>query len=62
MNTTELHTTRDVAKMLKCTERHVQNLVAQGRLHKIMLGRAVRFCPERLKQDLAAMTKAALTD
>ena len=46
-----LWTLRDVAQYLRCTPRHVQNLVASGLPH-IKLGRLIRFCPEEVRRHL----------
>ena len=49
----ELLTTREVADLLKVSERHVQNLVKHGTLPKpIVLGRSVRFRPRDIRRFL----------
>lgn len=46
-------TTRDVADLLKISERHVQNLVKNGTLPKpMLLGRRVRFRPRDIRRFL----------
>ena len=41
-----LLTVAEVADLLKISRRHVRRLIADGRLHVIRLGRAVRIRPE----------------
>ena len=44
LNLNELLTTKEVARLTKTSERHVQNLVSKGEFPKpIKLGRSVRF-------------------
>ena len=43
-----LFTVRDVAGILKCTERHIRNLVARGRLRAKRYGRVVRFTEQEV--------------
>ncbi len=35
--------TKEVARRLRCSERHIANLILAGRLSPIRLGRSVRF-------------------
>ena len=53
-------TTREVAKWLRVTERHVQNLVKDGVLPPpLRLGRAVRFCPDSIRKFITEKTGEA---
>lgn len=52
MNTEPLWTLEDVAAHMRCTPRHIQNLVKTGLPH-FKIGRLVRFDPEEVRQYLA---------
>ena len=53
LNLNELLTTKEVARLFKMSERHVQNLVGKGEFPKpIKLGRSVRFKPSDIQKVL----------
>lgn len=53
LNLNELLTTKEVARLFKMSERHVQNLVKKDEFPKpIKLGRSVRFKPSDIQKVL----------
>ena len=56
-------TTKEVAALLKCSERHVQKSVRRGRLPKpIKIGRAVRFIMDDIRRVLNGDSFDGLTN
>ncbi len=51
-NITTLLTVRDVADILRCTDRHVRNLVARYHLRPTRFGRLVRFTEKEVRRFL----------
>ena len=51
-NITTLLTVRDVADILRCTDRHVRNLVARCRLRPTRFGRLVRLAEKEVRRFL----------
>ena len=56
-----LLTTEEVAKRLSVSPRFVRKLVKRRQLSQIKLGRSVRFDPELLSREIAALTETSLT-
>lgn len=53
------YTIDEVAQMLKCTRRHLQRLIAKGKIRVIKLGTSSRIDSQVLAEDLAVLTAAA---
>lgn len=52
----EIYTIDEVAKLLKCTRRHIQRLIATGKIRVIKLGAASRIDSQALAEDLERLT------